>query len=323
MPKVQAHFLKTNGLRDKNVRHLSCEGCRKRKMKCSRTMPCASCEMRGHDCIWLDCKPAHGAMQATVEENQTEIIRLEKIVRQLQALIIERDGRPYFPPIVAPPTPPYTLDGLALPSPSRSHAPRFYEVPGHSAQNNVSPSTAQSWISPTRWTSSPSTDFPSYPLPAPPEVFGGEYRPSYDATVSYATLLAPPPEPHAQAADAASPDWSQPHSRSSTWASSATAYAHHAGDTLFRPVPSSSPKEYRVEQESSFRRAPRDLPPLDTCVARAPGPSTVSALLNGASDHRVTAEAHNLDFSVEGAKEGQTEDRAGWESLMVLSGEQP
>ncbi|GAA5820736.1 hypothetical protein JCM3770_005269 [Rhodotorula araucariae] len=315
MPKVQAHFLKTNGLRDKN--------CRKRKMKCSRTMPCAGCEMRGHDCLWLDCKPAHGAMQATLEENQTEIIRLEKIVRQLQTLIIERDGRPYYPPIIAPLTPPYTLDGLALPSPSTSHVPRYYEVPGLSAQNIASPSPGQSWISPTRWTSSPSSDFPSYSFPAPPAALGDTYRPSYDATVSYATLLPAPPQPQGPTADIASPNGSQTPSRWTTWASSTPAYAPHCSNTLIRPAPLTCPEEHHAEDQLFYRRAPSDLPPLDTTVASAAGPSTVSALLNGVYDPGATAEPEDPKLSVEGAKEGQAEDRAGWESLMVLGGEQP
>ncbi|BGP41915.1 hypothetical protein JCM10450v2_005989 [Rhodotorula kratochvilovae] len=321
MPKVQTHYLSTTGLKDKNVRHLSCEGCRKRKMKCSRTMPCVACEMRGHDCVWLDCKPAHGAMQTSLEENHSEIIRLEKIVKQLQALLVERDGRPYsLPPIVMPPTPPYNLDGLPLPSPpATSHVPRFYEVPGRAPHHAVSPSTGPSWTTPTRSFTSPSALYPSHSFHAPPASFGDEYRPSYDSTVSYATLLAPHPPAQAPPSNASppasSPVWSAPHSRSSTWPSSAPAYTHHTGDSLFLPASSSSPTEL---ESSSFRPAPSDLPPLDTSVAHPPGPSTVSALLNGVYAQVTLAEAQALGLSLDVSEEAKVEERAEWESLMVL-----
>ncbi|GAA5864917.1 hypothetical protein JCM3774_004271 [Rhodotorula dairenensis] len=74
-----------------SARHLSCEGCRTRKSKCSRTFPCVSCAVRGDECIWLDTIPAHGILQSSLEENFAEIRRLNKVVRQLQALLIERD----------------------------------------------------------------------------------------------------------------------------------------------------------------------------------------------------------------------------------------
>ncbi|BGP26284.1 C6 transcription factor [Rhodotorula toruloides] len=119
-----------------SARHLSCEGCRKRKLKCSRTAPCVGCTLRGADCVWLDCKPGQGETTASLEENLAEIERLNRVVHQLQALLIERDGRPYYPPI-APPTPPY-FDSLAyshdptlaLPPPPVLHeAPVMHYVP--------------------------------------------------------------------------------------------------------------------------------------------------------------------------------------------------
>ncbi|GAA5983511.1 hypothetical protein JCM11641_005834 [Rhodosporidiobolus odoratus] len=108
---------------NKNARHLSCEGCRKRKMKCSRTAPCVACELRGCECVWVDCKPSQGVTKISVEENEREIIRLTKIIAQLQSLIIERDGRPYYPPPVAPPTPPSHLDNLPWGVPHTSPLP--------------------------------------------------------------------------------------------------------------------------------------------------------------------------------------------------------
>ncbi|GAA6004150.1 hypothetical protein JCM10207_002455 [Rhodosporidiobolus poonsookiae] len=109
---------------DNHARHLSCEGCRKRKMKCSRTSPCVACTLRGMSCEWKNCKPpSQGFTPASVNENYAEIVRLNKIVYQLQALIIERDGQPFNPDTVFPPTPPHQLD-----------SPPFYdyEQPAHS-----------------------------------------------------------------------------------------------------------------------------------------------------------------------------------------------
>ncbi|GAA6033871.1 hypothetical protein JCM8097_000379 [Rhodosporidiobolus ruineniae] len=87
----------------RNARHLSCEGC-------SRTAPCVACTLRGTQCVWLDTKPSHGVIQNNLQDNQREIVRLIKVIDQLQNLIIEREGRPYFPPPIAPPTPPSYYD---------------------------------------------------------------------------------------------------------------------------------------------------------------------------------------------------------------------
>ncbi|GAA5977822.1 hypothetical protein JCM10908_005109 [Rhodotorula pacifica] len=76
-----------------SARHLSCQGCRTRKSKCSRTFPCVSCAVRGEECIWIDTEPAHGVLQSSLEENIAEIRRLNKVVKQLQGLLIERDLR--------------------------------------------------------------------------------------------------------------------------------------------------------------------------------------------------------------------------------------
>ncbi|BGP18310.1 hypothetical protein JCM10213_008483 [Rhodosporidiobolus nylandii] len=121
MPKdnSQASYAANN-----SARHLSCEGCRKRKMKCSRTAPCVACVLRGQECVWEGCRPTQGVTQASLEDNERETIRLRKVIAQLQALLIERDGRPYYPP-VAPPTPPSHLDAL----PPHTRLPSFSSPP--------------------------------------------------------------------------------------------------------------------------------------------------------------------------------------------------
>ncbi|GAA5920447.1 hypothetical protein JCM1841_004559 [Sporobolomyces salmonicolor] len=92
----------------KGVQAVKESKCRKRKMKCSRTDPCVACTLRGQECVWQDCKPTRSAPQASLRENRLEIIRLSKVVDQLQALVYERDGRYCHPE--APPTPPKYLD---------------------------------------------------------------------------------------------------------------------------------------------------------------------------------------------------------------------
>ncbi|GAA5903288.1 hypothetical protein JCM6882_008127 [Rhodosporidiobolus microsporus] len=125
MPKVIKPAVTVNSYTtdNRNARHLSCEGCRKRKMKCSRTSPCVACTLRGQECVWLDTKPSHGVAGASVEDNEREIIRLYKIIDQLQAVIIEREGKPWYPPLVAPPTPPSYVD-----HPYHHTSPRFFDA---------------------------------------------------------------------------------------------------------------------------------------------------------------------------------------------------
>ncbi|BGP56953.1 hypothetical protein JCM8202_000906 [Rhodotorula sphaerocarpa] len=142
MPKTPQHHYAS-------ARHLSCQGCRTRKQKCSRTYPCVSCAVKGIECVWQDTAPTHGIIQTSLDENLSEIVRLNKVVRQLQALLTERDGRASQPPstfsVITPPTPPgfdYLPDphvhfgGACDPSPTRPALPRTYSTPATSAPDH-------------------------------------------------------------------------------------------------------------------------------------------------------------------------------------------
>ncbi|TNY18971.1 hypothetical protein DMC30DRAFT_27968 [Rhodotorula diobovata] len=204
-------------------------------MKCSRTMPCIGCEMRGTECVWLDCKPAFGMLQPTLQESRAEVVRLEKVIKQLQALVTERDGRPLpLPSVVTPPTPPYALDALpalpALPSTSfKEYSPHDSRVfdsssltgapfghPSFPSSSSSSSPNAPSWV-PSTWlepSSSMSPATPSYALQSPDALPWARSnsleqqlrRPQYDSTVSYATILGgPPPAPPLPGAGLAPP----------------------------------------------------------------------------------------------------------------------
>ncbi|GAA5876959.1 hypothetical protein JCM1840_007082 [Sporobolomyces johnsonii] len=82
-------------------RHLSCENCRIRKMKCSRQAPCLSCRMRGDECIWVGPAPNGSADEDELESSQTEVNRLKKLVDLLLARLEEQDAEVtgYLPPV--------------------------------------------------------------------------------------------------------------------------------------------------------------------------------------------------------------------------------
>ncbi|GAA6050601.1 hypothetical protein JCM3770_001482 [Rhodotorula araucariae] len=77
--------------RANGVRHLSCENCRVRKMKCSRQSPCLSCRMRGDKCIWIGQAPNGSADEDELERSQNEVNRLKKLVDLLLARLEEQD----------------------------------------------------------------------------------------------------------------------------------------------------------------------------------------------------------------------------------------
>ncbi|GAA5961729.1 hypothetical protein JCM3765_000492 [Sporobolomyces pararoseus] len=75
-------------------RHMSCEPCRKRKSKCSRTVPCSGCLERGHSCVWTAPPLEEMVLRsgvAAVYENKQEIMRLKKVVKQLETIVAERE----------------------------------------------------------------------------------------------------------------------------------------------------------------------------------------------------------------------------------------
>ncbi|GAA5854997.1 hypothetical protein JCM9279_005717 [Rhodotorula babjevae] len=73
------------------VRHLSCENCRVRKMKCSRQNPCLSCRMRGDRCVWIGQAPNGSADEDELEQSTNEVNRLKKLVDLLLARLEEQD----------------------------------------------------------------------------------------------------------------------------------------------------------------------------------------------------------------------------------------
>ncbi|GAA6016467.1 hypothetical protein JCM11491_002424 [Sporobolomyces phaffii] len=80
-------------------RHLSCENCRIRKMRCSRTSPCLSCKMRGDECVWVGAAPNGTANEDEVEATQSEVNRLKKLVDLLLTRLEQQDNEleRYFP----------------------------------------------------------------------------------------------------------------------------------------------------------------------------------------------------------------------------------
>ncbi|GAA5983502.1 hypothetical protein JCM11641_005831 [Rhodosporidiobolus odoratus] len=74
-------------------RHLSCENCRIRKMKCSRQSPCLSCRMRGDECVWIGTAPNGSADEDELESSANEVARLKRLVDLLLARLEEQDDQ--------------------------------------------------------------------------------------------------------------------------------------------------------------------------------------------------------------------------------------
>ncbi|GAA5842018.1 hypothetical protein JCM11251_001990 [Rhodosporidiobolus azoricus] len=74
-------------------RHLSCENCRIRKMKCSRTSPCLSCRMRGDECVWIGQAPNGSADEDELEQSTAEVAHLKRLVDLLLARLEEQDAQ--------------------------------------------------------------------------------------------------------------------------------------------------------------------------------------------------------------------------------------
>ncbi|GAA5886186.1 hypothetical protein JCM16303_004454 [Sporobolomyces ruberrimus] len=72
-------------------RHLSCENCRIRKMRCSRTEPCLACRMRGDECVWIGAAPNGSANEDEVEATGMEVNRLKKLVDLLLTRLEQQD----------------------------------------------------------------------------------------------------------------------------------------------------------------------------------------------------------------------------------------
>ncbi|GAA5944626.1 hypothetical protein JCM3775_005856 [Rhodotorula graminis] len=76
--------------------HLSCEGCRLRKLRCSRQRNCIACVERGEPCVWKGGRPASGLTPQDIRDGITvarrELARLSRLARLLAARYIKREA---------------------------------------------------------------------------------------------------------------------------------------------------------------------------------------------------------------------------------------
>ncbi|GAA5977049.1 hypothetical protein JCM10908_004836 [Rhodotorula pacifica] len=108
--QVKSRAKKGNGA----TRHLSCENCRLRKIKCSRQSPCLTCKMRGDTCKWVGSPPAGGSNDVdALAESNDEIKRLRRLVDALLERLEEQEVG-----MVA-------LEGHGLKSPSAEYQQHF------------------------------------------------------------------------------------------------------------------------------------------------------------------------------------------------------
>ncbi|GAA5902700.1 Zn(II)2Cys6 transcription factor domain-containing protein [Sporobolomyces salmoneus] len=141
-------------------RHLSCENCRIRKMRCSRTSPCLSCKMRGDECVWVGAAPNGNANEDEVEQTQMEVNRLKKLVDILLTRLEQQDEQieRQFPnnPALPPPPPPLVPSKRGPPPSNQSSSTRPYDprhpypdpplhMNGRQRGPNPVPSSSSSW----------------------------------------------------------------------------------------------------------------------------------------------------------------------------------
>ncbi|GAA5961720.1 hypothetical protein JCM3765_000488 [Sporobolomyces pararoseus] len=109
-------------------KHLSCENCRIRKMRCSRTSPCLSCKMRGDECVWIGAAPNGTANEDEVEATQMEVNRLKRLVDLLLTRLEQQDAEleKHFPSGAVPAS--FSLPP-ANPSRRPSKSSRNYDPP--------------------------------------------------------------------------------------------------------------------------------------------------------------------------------------------------
>ncbi|GAA5846167.1 hypothetical protein JCM9279_005844 [Rhodotorula babjevae] len=76
--------------------HMSCEGCRVRKLRCSRQHNCIACVERGEPCVWKGGRPASGLTPQDVRNGilstRRELARLERLTRLLAARYVKREA---------------------------------------------------------------------------------------------------------------------------------------------------------------------------------------------------------------------------------------
>ncbi|GAA6035892.1 hypothetical protein JCM8097_005148 [Rhodosporidiobolus ruineniae] len=78
---------------DRSPKHVSCEGCRTRKMRCSRTANCKGCQARGVACVWKSAIPSRTSEEVTLDDQEREIQRLNRLVVQLAQRVLELGGK--------------------------------------------------------------------------------------------------------------------------------------------------------------------------------------------------------------------------------------
>ncbi|GAA5969084.1 hypothetical protein JCM11641_007462 [Rhodosporidiobolus odoratus] len=74
-------------------RHFSCEGCRLRKQRCSRTADCRGCQTRGIECVWNGSAPSRTSEAVTIDEQEREIHRLNGLVARLSTRVLDLGGK--------------------------------------------------------------------------------------------------------------------------------------------------------------------------------------------------------------------------------------
>ncbi|KAM0751281.1 hypothetical protein T439DRAFT_356111 [Meredithblackwellia eburnea MCA 4105] len=149
----------------KASRQRSCEGCKLRKMRCSRTANCAACTMRGERCVWLNSQPQEVSPPGDMLLAQAEISRLRGMVELLSAKLEER-GPPH-PPMIQ-------THGYQMMSPTGMPGPMFampaapapiFDDQSNRFQTTFTP-TSESRTSLDQTSGTPSSPNPNSGLPA-------------------------------------------------------------------------------------------------------------------------------------------------------------
>ncbi|ORY47571.1 hypothetical protein BCR35DRAFT_356197 [Leucosporidium creatinivorum] len=144
-------------------RAVSCENCRRRKMKCSRTFPCASCDMRDEECIWKEGTAPAPAGDTELEAAHNEVRRLRKLVDMLMGRLqeVQDDHSRLVDGFGLPPLPP---SHIPFPSPGPQHRHGYSSLHQHHPHH--------------------SNHYHPYPTPSPALLYGGPSGSFYPAPPS-------------------------------------------------------------------------------------------------------------------------------------------
>ncbi|GAA5843004.1 hypothetical protein JCM11251_007310 [Rhodosporidiobolus azoricus] len=61
-------------------------------MRCSRTANCEGCQRRGVECVWIGSAPSRTSDEVTIVDQEREIQRLNRLVRELRGRIVKLGG---------------------------------------------------------------------------------------------------------------------------------------------------------------------------------------------------------------------------------------